>query len=116
MNRDLMLAVLAMNAYDDEINDIGAARFIPDIELPSGYSTTGFFAKAFTYNGETIISYRGTDNPEGVFLGGLEESALRQTKLQMQPSSIAMSLAPIHSHTLPVLPLPAIPLVEGWRA
>jgi Ca2+-binding RTX toxin-like protein len=57
MNRDLMLAVLSMDSYSNDRQNIGTATLLPSI-LPND---AGFYAKAYTYNGETIISYRGTD-------------------------------------------------------
>jgi Lipase (class 3) len=56
MNTDLMLAVLAMDAYGAGQN-VGTATVIKHHEEAS----TGFSAVAYSYNGETVISYRGTD-------------------------------------------------------
>jgi hypothetical protein len=58
MNRDLMLAVLAMDAYktDPRITSVGNATLIN-----VATQTAGFAAYAYTYNSETIISFRGTD-------------------------------------------------------
>ncbi len=58
MNHDLMLAVMSMHAYNDDklFNQIGDATVSKTAEDGSG-----FYAKAYSYAGETIISYRGTD-------------------------------------------------------
>ena len=58
MNKDLMLAVLAMDAYQTRTTDykIGNAKVLQG--SPSN-SPNGFAAVAYSYNGETIISYRG---------------------------------------------------------
>jgi Lipase (class 3) len=59
MDHDLMLAVLAMDAYTPH-SAIGLATNL-NITLPSGSGSSGFSAVAYSYNGETVISYRGTD-------------------------------------------------------
>jgi hypothetical protein len=58
MNRDLMLAVLSMHAYSDDrsFNKIGNANVSNRSD-----ESSGFYANSYTYNGETIISFRGTD-------------------------------------------------------
>jgi hypothetical protein len=58
MNNDLMMAVLSMAAYDNNAPSIGFATKLT-VPLPSNYLSTGFFAAAYNYNGETVISYRG---------------------------------------------------------
>jgi hypothetical protein len=60
MNKDLMLAVLSMDAYIP-LGTIGNATVIS-----SAPQSNGFAAVAYRYNGQTIISYRGTD---GYYLG-----------------------------------------------
>jgi hypothetical protein len=63
MNYDLMMAVLALHSYDDNeaVKNIGTASFIKPADQGSGFA-----AYAYTYNGETIISFRGTD---GYYVG-----------------------------------------------
>jgi hypothetical protein len=85
MNRDLFLAILSMDSYNrgygqgisglaaPELNSDGTPRTIikignatlngdsirllgPDAQL------SGFYAIAYNWNGERVISYRGTDN------------------------------------------------------
>ncbi|MEP3436529.1 MAG: hypothetical protein ABJN75_07100 [Hoeflea sp.] len=85
VSNELMLAILAMDSYnrgyDAGIGDgqnvvdsvdtdglgeagstIGNAAVI-DVDLPLGSEAAGFYAIAYQWNGETVISYRGTDNP-----------------------------------------------------
>jgi len=42
-------------------NQIGNATIRRDINLPEGSQSASFYAQAYTWNGRTIISYRGTD-------------------------------------------------------
>ncbi len=68
MNRDLTLAVLSMDAYFDG-QSLGLAT-----KIQSQSADGGFAAVAYNYNGETIISYRGTDGGSDVlngWVGGL---------------------------------------------
>lgn len=75
MTTDVVLAILAMDAYDRASqvttaglvlpsavgaigSSIGTAKLI-DVEDKSGDS---FFAIVYSWGGQTIISYRGTDN------------------------------------------------------
>lgn len=81
---DLFLAILSMDAYNRGYNHgieglgelgsgIGNATIITDSETTPATSDTGdllnFYAAAYNYNGETIISYRGTDNPAILDIG-----------------------------------------------
>lgn len=69
MDSDVFRALLALDAYNrgyhtgiDGLvgNSIGSATIIrTDGEQPA--SDIGFYAIAYAWNGETIISYRGTD-------------------------------------------------------
>jgi hypothetical protein len=100
MNRDLFLAILALDSYNrgygrriklgeggpsDPTNDVGQllgnATIIQQSDtLPSRPGTSAdFYAIAYDHNGETIISYRGTDNllkdaNSGYGLGGGDTS------------------------------------------
>lgn len=88
---DLMLAILAMDSYnrgygaglgdgvnvDGQGNDtdglgeagkqVGTATVL-NVPLPQGAEAAGFYAVAYQWNGQTVISYRGTDNPEPRYL------------------------------------------------
>jgi hypothetical protein len=63
MNRDLMLAVLSMDAYGPG-QSIGLASKGSSLDSPNGFA-----AVAYSYNGETITSYRGTDGGSDVLNG-----------------------------------------------
>ena len=71
ISSELMYAILAMDAYNRGYNpaivlggtNIGTATIGSDELLPEGSEAAGFYAVAYAWNGETIISYRGTDNP-----------------------------------------------------
>lgn len=77
-NSDLMVAILAIDAYNRgynasiELGDgqtVGLATVSTDSSRLFDVDTTrdsGFFAVAYTWNGKTVISYRGTDN-QGLF-------------------------------------------------
>ena len=69
MNYDVFLSLLALDSYnrgyspnvtvDEDADKIGTAS-IEDIPLPNGSISAGFYASVYHWNGETIISYRGT--------------------------------------------------------
>ena len=74
ISNNLYAAVLSMDAYnrvqDAGVDDfafevsgtaLGNATRITSAQLPTGYNDIGFFATAWTLNGETIIAFRGTD-------------------------------------------------------
>lgn len=82
MNDNLFKAILAMDAYnrgydanikfgtlagtvslDAQGTQIGNATIL-DSNGNAAAQDIGFYALAYTYNGETVISYRGTDYPE----------------------------------------------------
>lgn len=83
MNRDLMLSILAMDSYnrgygqgvllnvgDSTTGQNEAGRqlgnaIIGDFALPTSSVAAGFYALAYNWNGETVISYRGTAESEG---------------------------------------------------
>ncbi|MCO6185441.1 hypothetical protein [Rhizobium sp. L1K21] len=83
---ELMMAILSMDSYnrgynagiEDEVLDgagtadglgeagiIGNARILarPNNIDVADWKGAGFYAVAYAWNGQTIISYRGTDNP-----------------------------------------------------
>jgi hypothetical protein len=80
---DLFLAILAMDAYNRGYdpglnvsgNSIGYAILRND-PLPADFQAKSFFAQAYNWLGQTVISYRGTDNRNwaasvgGLFHGG----------------------------------------------
>lgn len=68
---DLFRAILAMDSYNRggttwsagiELTgtQIGTATIRQDTQ-PAGAAAASFFAQAYTWNGKTVISYRGTD-------------------------------------------------------
>ena len=82
ISHDLLLAILSMDAYnrgyragiaDDGVGDsdglggigsaIGTATVVmeSDVEPESPGVENGFYALSYSWNGQTIISYRGTD-------------------------------------------------------
>ncbi|CAM3295549.1 hypothetical protein SPAN111604_15005 [Sphingomonas antarctica] len=68
MNRDLLMSILAMDSYnrsyganlDIATTGIGTATE-NTFSLPTGAEAVGFYASSYNWNGETIISYRGTN-------------------------------------------------------
>ncbi|MBE2190583.1 MAG: hypothetical protein IAE63_00210 [Alphaproteobacteria bacterium] len=81
MNDNIFKAILAMDAYnrgydanikfgnlagtvslDAQGTQIGNATIL-DSNGNAAAQAIGFYALAYTYNGETVISYRGTDYP-----------------------------------------------------
>ena len=73
MNRDLFLSILALDSYNHgygvRINvpgtagQLGTATFSrqSDVRANSDAVNAGFYAIAYDWNGETVISFRGTD-------------------------------------------------------
>ncbi len=69
VSNTLMQAILAMDAYNQGYNkgidhgetQIGLATFSDD-KGDTEAQTAGFYAVAYNYDGQTVISYRGTDN------------------------------------------------------
>lgn len=85
MNRDLFLSILAMDSYNrgygeglgnleavPHVTRLGNATIIQQSDTDSGDPgvDAGFYAIAYDWNGETVISYRGTDNPNPFVSGG----------------------------------------------
>jgi len=81
MNITLMYAMLAMDAYnrgyDSGINlsgstlggatlGIDSSELGEDAQGNDRDQNIGFYAITYTYNGETIISFRGTDDVDGI--------------------------------------------------
>jgi hypothetical protein len=74
MNKDLFYAILAMDSYNrgyglriaglSDTGNIGNASIqqISDSRANSASVNAGFFASSYMWNGETVISYRGTDS------------------------------------------------------
>nr|WP_316656193.1 hypothetical protein [uncultured Gellertiella sp.] len=76
ISKDLFMAVLAMDSYNRGYNasvgtaadglgsqaglKVGSASIM--LSSDSSSSSAGFYAVAYNWNGQTIISYRGTDN------------------------------------------------------
>ncbi|HET9395538.1 MAG TPA: hypothetical protein VFO36_05740, partial [Nitrospiraceae bacterium] len=75
MNRDLFLSILALDSYNRDYNaglvltgqTLGTATILrdsDDLGMEDGVSrdeAAEFYAIAYNWNGETVISYRGTD-------------------------------------------------------
>ncbi len=85
MNRDLFLAILAMDSYSrgygqrmsglTATGNLGAAAIKFDSLVLGGTpedradATADFYAIAYEWGGETIISYRGTDGLNDILTG-----------------------------------------------
>jgi hypothetical protein len=84
MNADVMRAILAMDSYNrgygQAVNGIADNATLGTV-VALGQSDTlpgsagvnaGFYASAYNWNGQTVISYRGTNTetvgPDGTFL------------------------------------------------
>lgn len=76
LNANMMNAVLSMDSYNrgygqalDNIGGVGSSIGNAILTTESNVTQTsdevqaGFYAAAYSLNGETIISYRGTDDP-----------------------------------------------------
>jgi hypothetical protein len=70
ISQQLMTALLSMDSYNRGYNEgirglggagseVGNATML-SVPLPTGSQTSGFYASAYSWNGKTIISYRGT--------------------------------------------------------
>ncbi|WP_417415420.1 hypothetical protein [Hoeflea sp.] len=91
ISQDLFMAILAMDSYnrgyDAGIGDgqnvvncvdedgLGAEgsqignAVVSQQDISEAAKAAGFYAVAYQWNGETIISYRGTDNPNPLAAG-----------------------------------------------
>lgn len=75
MNPDVFLSLLALDSYNrgygQNVGGLGNTGMIgnatilaqSDINEGSAEVEAGFYAIAYDWNGQTIISYRGTDEP-----------------------------------------------------
>ena len=72
MNRDVFLSILAMDSYNrgdqpgirglSETGKLGTATLRPATSgQKAGWQAAGFYAIAYDWNGEKVISFRGTD-------------------------------------------------------
>jgi hypothetical protein len=67
ISQDLFFAILSMDAYNRNYNEamlvngtqLGNATLL-SVPNPTGFVNASFFAQASTWNGQTVISYRGT--------------------------------------------------------
>ena len=79
MDRDVFLSLLALDSYNRgygqnvgglgielNVTKVGNATITTDsrIKLGSDAEAAGFYAIAYTWNGQTVISYRGTNFPK----------------------------------------------------
>jgi len=118
ITQDLFMAILSMDAYnrgygagiEDGIpgsgglpDGLGEAGYrignaeIKDVDLPNGSQAAGFYALANEWQGQTVISYRGTDqllsnlwsddvgsDIWNAYLGGAGEPVTQQSVLAAQ--------------------------------
>ena len=71
MTSDLFLAILAMDAYNRTGGGSTVGLALPNttgigtatLDLKSEDLPSGFFAQSYIWNGQKVISYRGTDTP-----------------------------------------------------
>jgi hypothetical protein len=72
MNRDVFLSILAMDSYNrgyganvgrlSQSGSIGTATIGINADDPAGVAqAVGFYAVAYDWNGQKVISYRGTN-------------------------------------------------------
>ncbi|KUO51367.1 MAG: hypothetical protein APF82_11020 [Sphingomonadales bacterium BRH_c42] len=80
MDREVFLSLLALDSYNrgynaavgdlDESGSIGTATIRPfEPDEQDGWQAAGFYAVAYEWNGETVISYRGTNDLLDPFTG-----------------------------------------------
>ncbi len=72
MNREVFLSLLALDSYNrgygrglnelSEVGGIGSATIRPfQLREQDGWEEAGFYAIAYGWNSETVISYRGNN-------------------------------------------------------
>jgi len=73
ISNDLFLAILAMDSYNrgdsPRVNVSGNALGDAVLGLSRSISSDGFSAQAYNWGGQTVISYRGTDQLIDVLTG-----------------------------------------------
>lgn len=81
MDSDVFLSLLALDSYNrgyganvgglTETGGIGSANIRPFVlGEQEGWQAVNFYAIAYNWNGETIISYRGTNEPSPFLSAG----------------------------------------------
>lgn len=101
-NPQLLYALLSMDVYHRGVAG-GLLGVVPDTQIdsttrsaPTSDKTIGFFAQSYTYNGATIIVYRGTDDGSINFLeNGLEPDSINGYSLSIGLSSNPQARAAI---------------------
>ena len=98
MNRDVFLSLLALDSYNrgygrnvfanglategsEAERHIGTATIL-NVDLPAGSEAAGFYAIAYDWNGDAVISHRGTNfdfNTNSVDAGFTRSTALSPT-------------------------------------
>jgi hypothetical protein len=83
MSKELFLAILSMDSYNrgygaglgSEEDGLGSAirtkigtATVYDTKGDTAAKSAGFYAISYTWGNETVISYRGTDNPDALGL------------------------------------------------
>ncbi|MEO5707983.1 MAG: hypothetical protein ABIT10_02650 [Alteraurantiacibacter sp.] len=79
----MFLSLLALDSYNrrygqnvgglSNVGQIGTATILTDSVVSLGFATqdSGFYAIAYQWNGQTVISYRGTNFPKELSLSEL---------------------------------------------
>lgn len=77
MDREVFLSLLALDSHNrgyganvggvEETSGIGRATIRPfDPDAQDGWEAAGFYAIAYNWDGQTVISYRGTNFPTDI--------------------------------------------------